>query len=242
MRTSHASIRTAVAVGTAAIAFTSVSAFGFTLFDNTGRQQPLYLPYARTTEYGDEYRLANTGPGVYLDSVAVQYYSNEQNGQVKLRVYVNDNTGLVVPGLPSPAPAAAPFLETDWKAVSLDGNGWGTIAISGITTSPELTGAGIWDRLTVTLEYQGLGVNQVIGWGLSTSEPDNTTTPEDIGWSPNDYWLKASPWDLFKGPSVSGQPYDFPAKPTAGPEGSTWLSIAGVAAMAGFGAYRRFRK
>lgn len=239
MRTSLASIRTAVAAGSAAaITLTGASAFGVVAFDNTARQQPLYLPYAVATEYGDEYRLDAASLGIALDSVAIQYYSNSGTGQLKLRVY--DNTGPLVG--PSPAPGAAPLLETLWKPLSLDANGWGTVSLTDLAPNGIILG----NRLTLSLEFQNLGVNQVVGWGLSISEPDNTTTPEDVGWSPNDYWQRgpgAVPWNLFSGPkSGGGQPYDFTARITAVPEGSTWLSIAGVAALAGFGAYRRFRK
>lgn len=247
MRTSLASIRTAVAAGSAAaITLTGASAFGVVAFDNTLWQQPLYLPYARATEYGDEYRLDPSSMGLALDSVAVQFYSNSGTGEVKLRVYENDNTGPVAAGLPSPGPAAIPIVETQWKSLVLDANGWGTISVTDLGANGLPVG-GLGNRLTISLEFRDLIDNQVVGWGLSLSNPDNSTDPETIGWSPNDYWQRGGPdnppWNLFSGPKAStGQPYDFTARITAVPEGSTWLSIAGVAALAGFGAYRRFRK
>lgn len=218
MRTSLATIRTAVAVGSAVYAFTASSALGVTVFDNTPTQQALYLP-SPGFEYGDEYRLSV--PGLTLDSFEIQYWhALTVPGTLTVTVYAND--GPVTPPNPSAAPGTA--LYTDTEALGAPGyNFFGRADLSqfGITLS---------DRVTIGVSFD---VQGEIGLTLSNN-------PESVGFSPDDYWSKApaGTWGTFFGPD----PVDFTARIGAVPEGSTWVSIAGILAIAGFGAYRRFRK
>jgi hypothetical protein len=214
MRTSLASIRTAAAVGFVAL---GAAANATTVFDNTATQQPLFLPLAY--EYGDEYRLTF---GETLDSFQLGYWgSQDVAGTATITIYANDGAP-VAPGSPSPGTA----LFADSVAVASGYNYFEGLNLSTF-------GVVLPSRVTIAVEFDL--TDGVAGLTLS----DN---PEAIGLSPDDYWGNpAGVWGLYGDPTGKTV-YDFTAKIGVVPEGSTWLSIAGVAAIAGVGAYRRFRK
>lgn len=231
MRTSLATIRTAVAVGSVAYAFTAASALGVTVFDNTPTQQPLYLP-SPAVEYGDEYRLSV--PGLTLDSFAIQYWNgNTANPAGGIRVWVRANDGGVDANNaanPSPAPGSTLYVDSEALIPGVATFGRADLAQFGIT---------LGDRVTITALFDVADHSQV---GLLLSN-----NPEAVGWSPDDYWQSVpgpvgAPFGTFGGPDVQGRLLDVTAKIGAVPEPSTWLSLGGLLAMVGFGAYRRFRK
>lgn len=229
MRTSLATIRTAVAVGSAVYAFTASSALGVTVFDNTPTQQALYLPDPGV-EHGDEYRLSVSG--LTLDSFEIQYWHSitaPLPASITVTVYANDG-GVDANNGANPSAAPGTDLYTATEAIGAPGyNTFGRADLAAL-------GIQLTDRVTIGVSFD---VPQGdIGLTLSNN-------PEDIGWSPDDYWAKtaAGTWGTYGGPlNLNRQPVDFTARIGAVPEGSTWLSIAGIVAMAGFGAYRRFRK
>lgn len=224
MRTSLATIRTAVAVGSAVFAFTATSVLAEVSFDNTPSQQPLYLPYGGV-EYGDEYRLAGSEP--LIGSFAVQYWAGPAaSGTVTVTLYANDGgVDANNPLNPSKAPGTALYTATE--AIGTGYNFFGRADLQQFGIAPN-------GRVTIGLSF---AVQGDVGVTLSTN-------PEAIGSSPDDYWAKtaAGTWGTYGGPLSGGTPYDFTAQINCVPEGSTWLSLAGIFAMAGFGAYRRFRK
>ncbi|MFN0067277.1 MAG: PEP-CTERM sorting domain-containing protein [Limisphaerales bacterium] len=233
MRTSLASIRTAVAVGSVAYAFTAVSALGVTVFDNTPSQVALYLP-SPGVEYGDEYRLSV--PGLTLDSFAIQYYNgNTAPGTIRVWVRANDG-GVDSNNAANPSPAPGTTLYVDTEATSVNGSGIGNFGRSSLAQF----GIGLGDRVTITALFT-VQDRTLAGLMLSNN-------PEAVGWSPNDYWQHTgagtfgAPFGTYGGPLAQGNLLDVTAKIGAVPEPSTWLSLGGILAMAGFGAYRRFRK